>query len=148
MKLADLDTAECRQLLHDHAANGGTGRMLILGRVMPQIYPSVYVVDRDEVVLPVDAEVLDPRDQHSVLGLQAEDLDPFSDTCWSVMALGMAYPVTDRERAAGLARRRPDIWADGGSSPIVAFPLQKLTGQRLRLRSRSSTTDTPCASHR
>jgi hypothetical protein len=144
MKLADLDPAECRRLLRDHAAGGGTGRLLVLARVVPQVHPSRYVIDRDEVVLPVDADVLDPRDHDSVLGLQVDDLDPLTGTGWSVMAVGLAYPITDRAREDSLARLRPDIWSDG-SPPSVALALQKLTGQRLRLWSRGGAS--PCAGH-
>src|SRR3954454_4355236 len=112
MNLAELDPIECRRLLHEHAEAGGIGRVVVMGRALPQVHPTVYVIDGDEVVLPGDADVLDRRDHDSVLGLQADDLDPLTRTGWSVMAIGMAYPITDRDRAAALARRRPDIWSD------------------------------------
>jgi hypothetical protein len=69
--------------------------------------------------------------RHQIVGFQADEIDPYTRTGWSVLGVGQAYEVLTPTRLAELAARQPAPWILDRTEHTIAIPLQRLTGRRL-----------------
>lgn len=126
--LAELWREECLRLL----AGELVGRVVHTEAALPAAHPVIYHLDGEEIVFHTgDGSTLAAAAGNHVVGFEVDAFDVAGRTGWSVLGVGVAYEVTDRERLAALAARLPEPWAAGRSGHVVAVPLQRLTGRRL-----------------
>ncbi|GEL18129.1 pyridoxamine 5'-phosphate oxidase family protein [Pseudonocardia asaccharolytica] len=129
VELVSLDRAECLSLL----LKGRVGRVVFTEAAMPAAHPVNYVLDGEEVLFrTADGRTLAATDR-AVIAFEIDELDPVRRIGWSVLGVGQAYEVTDPDRLAALDQRAPVPWAPARAAHLVAIPLQRLTGRRLRL---------------
>ncbi len=126
--LERLDRPECLRLL----STGIIGRVVYTYDAMPAAQPVNYAVDDHEIIFRTDGgDKLKAAVNNAVVGFEVDEFDHAARTGWSVLAVGQAYHIIDRERLAALESRIPAPWATGRSTYTVAVPLTKLTGRRL-----------------
>jgi nitroimidazol reductase NimA-like FMN-containing flavoprotein (pyridoxamine 5'-phosphate oxidase superfamily) len=122
-----LTRGDCLRLI----GAGGLGRVVFTDAAMPAVQPVAFVLDGDEAVFRVPrGGPLDAATRGTVVGFQVDDIDPGTQAGWSVLAVGRAYEVTDRGRLTVFAAG----WGGDGTAHTVAVPLERLSGQRIRLR--------------
>lgn len=126
--LERLDRPECLRLLN----TGLIGRVVYTYDAMPAAQPVNYTVEDHEIIFRTDGgDKLKAAVNNAVVGFEVDEFDTAAQTGWSVLAVGQAYHIIDRERLAALESRVPLPWATGRTSYTVAVPLTKLTGRRL-----------------
>jgi len=126
---ADFTRGDCLRLLGDN----GLGRVVFTSAAMPAVLPISYVLDGADALFRLPrAGSLTAAIRNSVVGFQADDFDPSTQTGWSVLGVGQAVELADDDRRAVLAADRLGPYPDAGAS-IFAVPLWQLTGQWVRL---------------
>ena len=122
-----LTRADCLLLI----GGGGLGRVVFTDAAMPAVQPVAFVLDGDDAVFRVPpGGPLDAATRGTVIGFQVDDIDPGTRAGWSVLGVGRAYEVTDPGRFIAL----PAGWSSDDTTHTVAVPLERLSGQRIRLR--------------
>jgi nitroimidazol reductase NimA-like FMN-containing flavoprotein (pyridoxamine 5'-phosphate oxidase superfamily) len=137
-ELVELERSECLSLL----AQGELGRVVFNEAAMPAAHPVNYILDGEEILFRTGGGRYCKAARLGVVGFQADDIDPRTRTGWSVLGVGHTYEVVDPERLATLADTLPEPWAPGRSAHVIAIPLQRLTGRRLRRNSARSERGT------
>jgi hypothetical protein len=128
MELIDLRRGDCLRLL----AGETVGRVVYIEDALPAARPVTYLLDGTEVVFgATSGSTLATATERQVVGFEVDAFDPATRTGWSVLGVGVAYRVVDRDRLGGLARCVPEPWAGGPATSTIAIPLQLLTGRRL-----------------
>jgi len=114
-----------------HLAAGSVGRVSVSSRAMPAVMPVRYSLVDDRIFFWAD-----PHDHPAaiadgtVIGFQADDIDPVLHEGWSVMVVGRASHVRQPEAVAALEEGTPRGWATA-SGPLVALSLDLVDGRRL-----------------
>ena len=117
-----VDSAQCRVLL----GKASVGRVVFTDMAMPAALPVVYVLDDEAVVFRVSDDSPLARVGGSVVGFEADDLDPATGDGWSVGAVGIATEVTDPTRLEALSTVLPGP----PHGRTLAITLARLSGQR------------------
>lgn len=99
----ELSRRECLTLL----ATRPFGRIVYTASGLPAVVPVTFLVehaerDEDLLVCTVRADWLLAPIDHTVVGLQADELDRGMDGGWWVTVVGWAEPVEDHMEAAAL----------------------------------------------
>jgi nitroimidazol reductase NimA-like FMN-containing flavoprotein (pyridoxamine 5'-phosphate oxidase superfamily) len=124
----ELDRGECLRLL----ATSTVGRVVFTEGALPAARPVINLLDDEEVIFRTAAgSKLASATRHQIVGFQADEIDPYTRTGWSVLGVGQAYEVVTPARLAALAARRPAPWIPDRTEHTIAIPLQRLTGRRL-----------------
>jgi uncharacterized protein len=113
---------------------GTVGRVVFTEGALPAAHPVTYLLDDEEVIFRTGAgSRLAAAARHHIVGFQADEIDPYTRTGWSVLGVGEAYEVVTPTRLAELATRQPAPWIPNRTEHTIAIPLQRLTGRRLHL---------------
>lgn len=130
--LVTLDPAEALALL----AGIAYGRLVFTDRALPAIRPVNHLVDDGEIIIrtrlqsKASAAISHRTSGQIVVAYEADDIDPLHRTGWSVVATGIARPVTDPDRIARYeAMLKP--WVDRVMDAVVAIRPEIITGFRL-----------------
>ena len=127
-ELGELDRGECLRLLGKNTV----GRVVFTEGALPAAHPVTYLLDDEEVIFRTGAgSKLAAAARHHIVGFQADEIDPYTRTGWSVLGVGQAYEVVTPIRLAELATRQPAPWIPDRTEHTIAIPLQRLTGRRL-----------------
>jgi nitroimidazol reductase NimA-like FMN-containing flavoprotein (pyridoxamine 5'-phosphate oxidase superfamily) len=133
-----LTRRDCLRLL----GRNGLGRVVFTDAAMPAVRPINYVLDGDDVLfrLPL-AGPATVAIRGSVVGFQADGIDPTTCAGWTVLGVGQAVELADDDRRAVLAENRLGPYS-GVAAHTFAVPLRQLTGQLMDLAAsnRSATT--------
>ena len=128
--LVELDRAQAWQLL----ASVAYGRIVFTQGALPAIRPVNHLVDNGEIIIrtrlsaKITTTVSPPR--HTVVAYQADGLDPIRRLGWSVVATGLAQPVTDPARVASYEHLLHP-WVDMVMDTVISIRPEILTGFRL-----------------
>ncbi len=128
VELGALDRGECLRLL----GKGTVGRVVFTEGALPAAHPVTYLLDDEEVIFRTGVgSNLAAAARHHIVGFQADEIDPYTRTGWSVLGVGEAYEVVTPIRLAELATRQPAPLIPDRTEHTIAIPLQRLTGRRL-----------------
>ncbi len=128
MKPIDLQRGHCLRLL----AGETVGRVVYTEDALPAAWPVTYHLDGTEVVFGAPpGSSLATAIERRVVGFEVDAVDLATRTGWSVLGVGVAYRVVDRDRLGELARCVPEPWTGDPATSTIAVPLQLLTGRRL-----------------
>ena len=130
-ELGELDRGECLRLL----GKSTVGRVVFTEGALPAAHPVTCLLDDEEVIFRtgVGSTLAAAAARHHIVGFQADEIDPYTCTGWSVLGVGEAYEVVTPTRLAELAARQPVPWIPDRTEHTIAIPLQRLTGRRLHL---------------
>ena len=130
MDLTALDRVECLRLL----GSGGFGRVVCTDGALPTAEPVSFLLDREEVVVRASAGGrLAGAAKNAVVAFQVDEIDSAMCTGWSVLGIGRAYEISGPRRLAELSQQHHLATAPGRSSIVIAVPLWRLSGRRLRV---------------
>ena len=107
------------------------GRISMSSLAMPAVLPVRYCVAGDRILFWAD-----PHDHpaaiadNSVIGFQADAIDPVTHEGWSVMVVGRALHVRHPDDIAAVEGSTPRGWA-AAQGPLIALSIDLVTGRRL-----------------
>ena len=100
---------------------------------LPAAHPVAYLLDREQVVFrTAKGSTLTVATRQKVVAFEVDRIDVDTRTGWSVLGVGEAGEIVDPARLADLDGRLPDLWSPLAGAHVLAVPLQKLSGRRLR----------------
>jgi nitroimidazol reductase NimA-like FMN-containing flavoprotein (pyridoxamine 5'-phosphate oxidase superfamily) len=123
-----LERADCLRLL----ASVPLGRVVFTDRALPAIQPVNFVLDGDDILIRTSTGsklALAMRD--TIVAFEADDIDPATQTGWSVTLVGHARPVEDPDEVTRLTRLRLRPWTPGPSDRFVRISGSDLAGRRI-----------------
>lgn len=122
-----LDEQTCRELI----AGETVGRVAVSLSALPAIFPVNYqVIGGDVFFLTADGTKTNAAIAGNVVGFEVDHLDPARRTGWSVLLVGQAHLVDDRERAA-IPGLDLSPWAGGDRSRLVRIHPELVSGRRI-----------------
>ncbi|MFE0579663.1 pyridoxamine 5'-phosphate oxidase family protein [Streptomyces sp. NPDC058874] len=127
-----LDRTEALRLL----ATVSLGRLVFTHRALPAIRPTSHHVDGEDVLVGVDEGVSraslapTPGEPGLVLGYEADAIDACTHLGWSVVVIGHAELIVNRDEAERLAALL-DPWRDRPMADVLRIRSELVTGFRL-----------------
>ncbi len=124
-----LTEPECLRLL----AKVPVGRIVYTDQAMPAILPVNFVVDGWSVVIRTSAHSrLAAAGTNSIVAFEVDEFSPGPvPSGWSVVAIGPASQVTDRQELDTIARLGLQPWAPGSKEYYLRVRIEVITGRRL-----------------
>jgi len=114
-----------------HLALASVGRVLMSARAMPAAIPVRFALVGERVVFWADArDHPETIADNTVVGFQADEIDPITHGGWSVHVVGVASHVRQPDVFAALEGSTPRGWTDG-TGPLISLSLELVTGRRL-----------------
>lgn len=116
-------------------ASKRVGRISVTMRALPTILPVTYVLDAktESIVFRTGyGTKLYAAGRNSVVAFEIDEIDEATRTGWSVVAIGTASEVTDRQELDRLAQLPLLPWVKTTEmSHTIAIPIVHLAGRRL-----------------
>jgi uncharacterized protein len=126
-----LDREESLRLL----GTAALGRIAVTSAALPLVLPVNFRYDGRHVLIRTSAGTkLDAATDHAVVAFEVDDIDPATESGWSVMVTGIARELTDPAALAELARRPLTRWATGDADRVVAISVDLVSGRRISSR--------------
>jgi uncharacterized protein len=126
-----LDREESLRLL----ATAALGRIAVTSAALPLVLPVNFRYDGRQVLIRTGAGTkLEAATDHAVVAFEVDDIDPATESGWSVMVTGVARELTDPAALAALARRPLTRWATGDADRVVAISVDLVSGRRISPR--------------
>lgn len=126
----ELTEGECWRLLQSVSV----GRIVFSYRAMPAIRPVNHLIDRRTIVIRshMGAAIVarTSGEDGAVVCYEADDLDPFRHTGWSVIVTGMARLVREHA-AAERYREQLEPWIAGELDHVISIEPRIVSGIRL-----------------
>ncbi len=121
-----LDRQTCLRLL----ATATLGRVGITFGALPVVLPINFRLVGDRIVFRTGVGTkLDAATCNAIVAFEADDVDPFSHTGWSVVVTGKARAVTDPSELAELRTANIPRWAPSGDGHVVAVSTTMISGR-------------------
>jgi len=107
------------------------GRVVFTLRALPAVLPVNFVLDGDAIVFrTAPGSKLTAAVRNAVVAFQVDQIDPQTQTGWSVLVTGRAGEIHDPAEIARLrARLKP--WAPGEREHFIRIPTDLVSGRRL-----------------
>ncbi|GAA4317774.1 pyridoxamine 5'-phosphate oxidase family protein [Actinomadura luteofluorescens] len=122
---AGLTRAECLRLM----GTAAVGRIVFTRQALPAVAPVGFVVDGEDVVIPVPrGSGLVTATRGAIVAFQADDLDAADRIGWSVTVVGRARVVRDPGDRAREALRP---WTAGTGAEFILVSCGRISGQRV-----------------
>jgi len=109
------------------------GRIGITSRALPVVLPVNFRFDGRHVLIRTGIGTkLDAAIDHAVVSFEVDEIDPATETGWSVVITGVAREVTDPRALAAIPSESIARWADGNSADrVVAISVDMVSGRRI-----------------
>lgn len=112
------------------------GRLALVVKGDPEIYPVNFVVDERSIVFRTDpGSKLRGLRRDAVVCFEVDAIDIQAQTGWSVMVKGSAAEVHGTEEAQRVAELPLTYWAAGHKAHFVRITPTTVTGREIRPRS-------------
>lgn len=129
VKIATLTPEEC----WDRLAESDMGRLAVVIRGHPFIFPVNYFLDGQTVVFRTDAGVkLDGLLESPSVAFEADHVDRQAGTAWSVVVAGQASLLADPSDVAQIDVAPQVPWDTGPKPYLVEILTQDISGRALR----------------
>jgi nitroimidazol reductase NimA-like FMN-containing flavoprotein (pyridoxamine 5'-phosphate oxidase superfamily) len=135
-----LERDECVRLL------GGAviGRIAVSIGALPVILPVNFLLDGDRILIRTgEGTKLDAATRDAVVAFEADHVDPFSHTGWSVCVTGRATELGDPGDVVQARDLPLPHWVPDGASHYVAVSLDLVSGRRLSHDAQDGVVTTP-----
>jgi nitroimidazol reductase NimA-like FMN-containing flavoprotein (pyridoxamine 5'-phosphate oxidase superfamily) len=122
-----LDREECLRLLDGVAI----GRVAFTSQALPCVLPVNFLRVGDQILFRTgEGTKLAMATRNTVVGFEVDDVDPATQSGWSVLVIGVARRVRDDE-ARRLGAPTLDRWAPGADGHVVAVTTEVVSGRRI-----------------
>jgi len=126
-RMTPLEPAECMRLL----SSARLGRVGLCGPAGPQILPVNHTVLDGAVVFRTDIYgVLAEGTRGSTVAFQADEIDDRLQSGWSVLVVGRAEHVEERDEMVAAFSRMGEPWAAGNRPLVARISPSQVTGRR------------------
>jgi nitroimidazol reductase NimA-like FMN-containing flavoprotein (pyridoxamine 5'-phosphate oxidase superfamily) len=132
-RMAELTEADCLRLL----TTARVGRVVFTDAALPAVLPLTYLL-RDRTVLMGTAagSRLARVAAGGLLAFEIDELDPDTETGWSVVVTGIASvesmrAAADTAGSTGQPEPLPRPWAPGRDDQLIRLPCTQLTARRI-----------------
>lgn len=125
-----LTGEQCLELLADQCV----GRLAVIARGRPEIFPINYVLDGDAVVFRTNSGTKLWGTTHGAVAFEVDLTHAASRSGWSVVVHGVAQEVTDGDRADLQERLQSlplGVWAAGERPHLMRIVPQEITGRKV-----------------
>ena len=106
------------------------GRVVFSRDALPAIRPVNHIVDDGSIIIRTHLGAAVLSAVGMVVAYEADSIDPVSRTGWSVIVLGLAKPVLDRDEAARFERELKP-WVRGTMDHVIRIVPELVTGFEL-----------------
>lgn len=129
VEFSEMPEAECRALL----AERSFGRLAVVRRGRPLVFPVNYVFDGEVVVFRTDPGLKLSGAPLRNVAFQIDEVDETSGTGWSVLVQGFGYEITNAVDLRSEARRALPVtpMAPGDKAHWVEIIPDAITGRRI-----------------
>jgi uncharacterized protein len=126
--LSVLSRGECLRLL----AIAPIGRIVFTQNALPAVRVVNFVLHGDDVVIRIaEGGKLLAAVRQAVVAFEADDVDVFAGSGWSVTVIGHAREVTEPEELAVLRGLLLTSWAPGPLEHLICVKIELVSGRRL-----------------
>ena len=126
--MAVMTRQECMARL----GRSGTGRVAVTVGALPAVFPVNYAIEDDYVYYRTAAGTkLEAASNNSIVAFQIDDIDPASQTGWSVLVVGPSSVVTDADSLERLADLPLPRWIAGGPQTLVGIRAELVSGRKI-----------------
>ncbi len=123
-----LDRDESLRLL----ATAVLGRIAISSGALPTVLPVNFRFDGRRILFRTGVGTkLDAATDNVVVAFEVDEVDPATESGWSVVVTGMAREVKDPTELAGLERLPLARWASGYDRRVVSISVDLVSGRRI-----------------
>ncbi|HZM32664.1 MAG TPA: pyridoxamine 5'-phosphate oxidase family protein [Acidimicrobiales bacterium] len=127
-----LDREESLRLL----GTAVLGRIAVTSAALPLVLPVNFRFDGRQVLIRTSPGTkLDAATDHAVVAFEVDEIDPATESGWSVVVTGIARELTDPAALASLVRGPLTRWATGHAGRVVAISVDLVSGRRISPRS-------------
>lgn len=130
--LEEISRAECDELLR----GASIGRVVYTDRVLPACTPVNFAIDGHSIVFRTrPGSRLAAATHHEVVAFEVDDIDPGTQSGWTVIVTGTASPITSISELLRAERLGLYPWAAGDREHWVRLTAGIVTGRRIRASS-------------
>ena len=131
----EIPREECLELL----AARSVGRLALIRKGRPMVFPVNYGLDGDVVVFRTDPGVKLSGAPLRKVAFQIDDVDESAGTGWSVLVQGYCYEITNGIDSHSELRRTLPVtpFAPGDKNHWIEIRPEAITGRRISLKARS-----------
>jgi nitroimidazol reductase NimA-like FMN-containing flavoprotein (pyridoxamine 5'-phosphate oxidase superfamily) len=123
-----LDRDESLRLL----ATSGLGRIAISSGALPTVLPVNFRFDGRRILFRTGVGTkLDAATDNAVVAFEVDEVDPATESGWSVVVTGMAREVKDPTELAGSESLPLARWASGDDHRVVSISVDLVSGRRI-----------------
>ena len=127
-----LSRAECEELL----AGAKIGRVILTEQALPTALPVAYALDAGDIVFRSnDGAKLAAALDGTVIAFQVDHIDEERGSGWSVVATGVATPMTDPGEELHAEDLGIQAWVEAGDARFVRLSPTIVTGRRINYTS-------------
>lgn len=129
VEFTEIPRDECLALV----ASRSVGRLAVISKGRPLIYPVNYVLDGDVVVFRTDAGSKLAGAPLRKIAFEVDEVDEDEGTGWSVLIQGYAYEITRGVDVRSRARRALPLepFAPGERAHWIEITADSITGRRI-----------------
>ena len=132
-----LEREECLRLLDTVVV----GRVAFTSQALPCVLPVNFRRDGDRILFRTGKGTkLATATRNTVVGFEFDDFDPDTHTGWSVLVVGMAHRLRDRDAADATSSLDLPRWAPHGDGHVVAVSTEIVSGRRIQPEESSSNS--------
>lgn len=126
-ELETLDLRQCLALLRGQVV----GRVVFCENALPAIRPVNFSLHEGEIVLGLGRSPWVRRLDGAVVAFEVDQIDPETQTGWSVVTLGKARLVTDIDELVALFDPHHRPWVPGTRDQVLCVDMERVTGRRI-----------------
>lgn len=123
-----LSEQDCRGLLRE----ARVGRVAVSLGEVPAVFPVNYMLAGDEIWLfTAEGTKLRAATANATVTFEVDEIDPFTETGWSVIVVGQARERVEPSVVLGAKRAGLRSWATGDRFHLVAIAMDFVSGRRI-----------------
>ena len=129
VEFTEIPRSECLELL----ARRSVGRLAVIRKWRPLVFPVNYALDGDVVVFRTDHGSKLAGAPLRMVAFEVDDVDEASGTGWSVLVQGFACEITNAIDHPSASRRTLPVtpFAPGEKSHWIEIMADSITGRRI-----------------
>jgi nitroimidazol reductase NimA-like FMN-containing flavoprotein (pyridoxamine 5'-phosphate oxidase superfamily) len=123
-----LSREQCLHLL----STAVLGRLAVSTAALPTILPVNFCFDGQRILFRTgNGTKLHAATRNAVVAFEVDEIEPATQTGWSVVVTGVARELTGRDELDDAAEQPLERWAPGPDHRVVAVSTDMVSGRRI-----------------